>query len=200
VVADETGRSPARAATRVRLRWLAIVVAVMAVLTAGWPLLNTAVANRQPLASGARVTVGPGSASSGTVTVGRGWYVQPEGSNPALQYILRKGAVVIYVRHVSLVNRHQLPSMWRGMRQVLSVTEPGSSLGAPETTTTIHGLRGITGTVSDARLVGAATIVPGPSREFAIAMVVLAPRHTSQAVRTAAYHVVLSLEFAKAKR
>jgi hypothetical protein len=199
-VVDETGRSPARAATRVRLRWLAIVVAVMAVLTAGWPLLNTAVANRQALASGARVTVGPGSASSGTVTVGRGWYVQPEQSNPAVLYILRKSAVALYIRHISLASRQPLGSMWTGMRQVLAVTLPGASLGAPLTIMTIHGIGAITGTVSDARLVGTATIVPGPSRKFAIAMVVLAPRHTSQALRSAAHHVVLSIKFPKPSR
>jgi hypothetical protein len=200
VVADQTGRGRAPAATRVRLRWLAIVVAVMAVLTAGWPLLNTAVANRHPLASGAKVTIGSGHASSGMVTVGRGWYVQPEQSNPAVLYILRKSAVTLYIRHVSLASRQPLLSMWTGMRQVLAVTLPGASLGAPLTIRTIHGLGAITGTVSDARLVGTATIVPGPSRKFAIAMVVLAPRHTGQALRSAAHQVVLSLKFPKPSR
>ena len=90
--------------------------------------------------------------------------------------------------------------MWQGMRQVLSVTEPGARLGTPVSITTMHGLRAITGVISGAGLIGTATIVPGPSREFAIAMVVLAPRGTSKALRAAAHQVVVSLMFAGASR
>jgi hypothetical protein len=200
MVADETGRSPAPSTTRVRLRWLGIVVAVMAALTAGWPLLNSAVANRQPLARGAEVTIGSGRASSGTVTVGPGWFVQPMESNPGLQYVLRKGAIVLYLRHVSLVGRTELSSMWRGMRQVVSVTNPGSVLSAPVSTTLPNGLRAVTGTVSGPQLVGTFTIVPGPSGKFAITMIVLAPRRTSTALRAAAGQVVRSLELAEPSR
>jgi hypothetical protein len=199
VRADEA-RGPAATTTRFTLRWLAIVVATMALLTAGWPLLNSAVADKQQLASGAKVTIGSGRASSGTVTVGPGWYAQPAESNPALQYTLRKGAILLVIRHLFLVNRHQLPFMWRGMRQILSVTDPGSGLGKPVSITTFHGMPAITGTVSGPRLIGTATIVPGPSREFAIAMVVLAPHRTSQALRAQARQVVLSLMFAASSR
>lgn len=193
--ADEAGRGPATGATRFRLRWLAVVVAVMALLTAGWPLLNSAVANRQPLRAGAKVTIGSGRASSATVTVGPGWYVQPAQSNPALRYVLRNGAVVLDIRHVSFADHYQLAVMWRGMRQGLSVTEPGFGLSKPAEFTTASGRLGITGAVSGPLLVGTATIVPGPSREFAIAIVVLAPRRTSRALRAAAREVVLSLRF-----
>jgi hypothetical protein len=172
----------------------------MALLTAGWPLLNSAVANRQPLADGAKVTVGSGPTSSGTVTVGSGWYVQPAQSNPALVYVLRNGAIELDIRPVTLVNRGPLAAMWRGMEQVLSVTKPGSSLGRPIRTTTGHGFPAITGAVSGPRLIGTATIVPGPSREFGIAMVVLAPRGTSRELRAAARQVVLSLMFAEPSR
>jgi len=201
VLADETGRGPAASSvTKVRLRWLAIVVAVMALLTAGWPLLNSAVANRQPLANGARVTVGSGPTNSGTVTVGSGWYVQPAQSNPELEYVLRNGAIELDIRRVALVNRAQQAQMWRGMGQVLSLTVPGSSLGRPIRTTTAHGSPAITGAVSGPRLIGMATIVPGPSREFGIAMVVLAPRGTSRELRAAARQVVRSIMFAEPSR
>lgn len=200
MVADETGRGPAASTTNVRLRWLAIVVAIMALLTAGWPLLNSAVANRQALASGARVTIGPSRGSSGTVTVGAGWYIQPAQSNPALEYVLRKGAIVLDIRHVSLIesspaDSNEVSMMWRGMRQILAVTDPGSSLGRPINIMTIHGIVAITGAIAGPGLIGTATIVPGPSRDFAIAMVALAPRRTSLALRAAARRVVLSLMF-----
>jgi hypothetical protein len=196
VVADEPGRGPAASVTRVRLRWLAIVVAIMALLTAGWPLLNSAVANRQPLPAGAKVTVGSGRASSGTVTVGPGWYVQPEQSNSALESVLSNGGIVIDIRHVAFVNSRQLRFMWRGMRQILSVTHPGYGLSQLVRTTTVHGMQAFTCAVSGPRLAGMVTIVPGPSREFAIAMVVLAPHRASPALRAAARRVVLSLMFA----
>jgi hypothetical protein len=200
VVADQTGRGLAAGTTRVRLRWLAIVVSIMALLTAGWPLLNFAVANRQPLAAGAKVTVGSGRASSGTVTVGPGWSVQPAESNPALQDILRRGAVLLLIRHVSLVNRRQIGRVWPGMRLVLAVTNPGSMLSGPVTITTAHGLTAFTGNISGLLYTGTATVVPGPTGNFAVAMVALAPRGTSPALLAAARQVMTSVMFSTVSR
>jgi hypothetical protein len=200
VVADETGRGPTASVTKVRLRWLAIVVALMALLTAGWPLLNSAVANRQRLASGATITVGSGPASSGTVTVGSGWYARPEQSNPIQEYVLTKGAVVLDIRHVSLVNRQHVAGIWGGMREVLSVTHPGFTLRAPVTVWTARRMMAITGAVFGPHMAGTATVVPGPSREFAIAMLVLAPRGTNRTLIASAHRVVLSLLFSAPDR
>lgn len=200
MVADETGRGPAASVTTARLRWLAVVVALMALLTAGWPLLNSAVANEQRLARGATVTVGQRPASSGTVTVGSGWYVRPAQSNPTQEFVLAKDGVVLDIRHVSLVSRQQIPAMWGGMRQVLSVTNPGLRLSGPVTTTTAHRMRAFTGAVSGRYTTGTATLVPGPSRQFAIAMVVLAPRGTSRTLIEAARRIVLSLMFSAPSR
>lgn len=200
MAADETARRAAAGPTKVRLRWLAIVVAIMALLTAGWPLLNSAIANRQPLPSGARITIGSGPANSGTLTVGRGWYVQPAQTNPTQEYVLRNDAVELDIRHLSLVDRDQVAFIWRGMRQVLSVIDPGFGLGEPVRYTTVHGLPGITGAVFGPALTGTVTIVPGPSREFAIGMVVLAPRGASRAVLAAAHRIVISLMFPAASR
>lgn len=195
MVADETGRRPAASTTRLRLRWLAVVVAIMALLTAGWPLLNSAVANRQPLAAGSRVTVGTGGTSSGTVTVGAGWYVQPAGSNSTQEYVLRKGPVELDIDHVSLINRGQVPTIWDGLRRLLSVSDPGSRLSKPVSLMTGRRLHALTGAVSGRRLTGIATIVVGPSGEFAIEMITLAPRATRVAMRTAAVQVMASLMF-----
>lgn len=200
MVADETGRGPAASTTKVRLRWLAIVVAIMALLTAGWPLLNSIVSNRQPLAAGSKVTVGPVSTSSGTVTVGPGWYVQPAESNPTQQYVLRNGAVVFDIRRVALVGRGQLAGMWAGMREILSVSNPGLRLGRPVNITTARKLGAVSGRIFGQRMVGTATVVPGPSREFAIAMVVLAPQRTSRALLAAAHRIMVSLMFGAPSR
>jgi hypothetical protein len=200
VLADETGRGPAASATKVRLRWLAVVVTIMALLTAGWPLLNSIVSNRQPLAAGAKVTVGPGSTSSGTVTVGPGWSIEPEQSNPTQQYVLRNGAVVFEIRHVALVSRSQPAGTWLGMRGILAISNPGFRLGRPVTIMIFHVPGAITGRIYGPRLVGFATVVPGPSRNFAIAMVELAPRHTSRALLAAAHRIMVSLMFAAPSR
>jgi hypothetical protein len=200
VVADETGRGPGASTTKVRLRWLAVVVAIMALLTAGWPLLNSIVSDRQPLAAGSKVTVGAGSTSSGTVTVGQGWYVEPAESNPTQQYELRNGAVVFDIRHVALIGHSQLGGMWVGIREILSVLNPGLRVGKPVDITTAHKFAAVTGRIFSPRLVGMATLVPGPSKEFGIAMVVLAPPRTSRALLADARRIMASLAFATPSR
>ncbi len=195
MVADETEHGPAARTTRFRLRWLAVVVATMALLTAGWPLLNSAVANRQPLAAGSRLTIGTSPASSGVVTVGPGWSIQPEQSNPRQEYVLRKDGLELVISHIGLVNPDQVPRIWQGMRQILAVTNPGSRLSKPITISTAHRLRAFTGAVTGPRLIGMVTIFPGPSREFAIVMLVLVPRRASPELRAAALQVTTSLIF-----
>jgi hypothetical protein len=200
VAADETARRPATSATKLRLRWLVIVVAIMALLTAGWPLLNMAVANRRPLAAGSRLTVGPAPGNSAVVTVGAGWYVLPAQSNPTQGYVLHEGNLDLSITHVSMVNHGQAPLMWRGLRRILSVSHPGARLSRPVHITFGHGLRAITGVVVGSHFIGTATIFPGPSRQFAIEMIVFAPLKTSPALRAAAVSVIRSLVFTAESR
>jgi hypothetical protein len=195
VAADQIETRPAVSTTRRRLRWLAIVVAIMALLTAGWPLLNSAVDNRQPLAAGSRLTVGTAPASAADVTVGPGWSVLPAQSNPVQGYVLQKGGLLLYLTHVSLVDRNQVQRLWPGLRRILSVNHPGSRLSRPAFITTAHGLLAFTGVVVGTRVTGTATIFPGPSREFAIVIIALAPRHTSPALRAATARIIASLMF-----
>jgi hypothetical protein len=200
VATDETSPRPATSATRLRLRWLVIVVALMALLTAGWPLLNSAVANRQPLAAGSRLTVGTGPASSAVVTVGSGWSLLPAQSNPMQGYLLQRGDLRLSITHVALVGRDQVPRMWEGLRRILAVSDPGARLSKPTYITGTSGLRAITGVMTGPRVIGAATIVPGPSRQFGIEMVVVAPRRAMAAMRAAAVRVMTSLRFTAATR
>jgi hypothetical protein len=86
------------------------------------------------------------------------------------------------------------------MRQILSITNPGLRLGRPLKITIAHKLAALTGRILGQRMIGTATVVPGPSREFAIAMVVLAPPRTSRAVIAAADRIMASLMFAAAGR
>jgi hypothetical protein len=196
VAADETADRPTVSATKLRLRWLVIVVAVMAVLTAGWPLLNTSVANRHPLAAGSRLTVGT-SPSSGVVTVGAGWSLLSDQSNPTQGYLLQRGNLQLSITHVGLLNRVQLPQMRRGLMRILSVSNPGIRFSKPAFITTRDGLRAITTVVTGGRQIGTATIVRGPSGTFGIVMLALAPRGTSGALHAAAARVMVSLRFTR---
>jgi hypothetical protein len=58
-----------------------------------------------------------------------------------------------------------------------------------------HRVRAITGVVASTDLVGTATIVPGPSRQFGIEMTALAPRRTRAAARLLAIMVMRTLRF-----
>lgn len=193
--ADDATQRPARRITRHRLRRLAVVVAVMALLTAGWPLVNAMVADRQPLAGGSKLIIGSGTRNSAVVTVGRGWSVLPEESNPVQGYLLRRGPVELSILHVDLVNSSQVARLWSGVRRILLVSSPSARLGAPVFFRTARGLPGLSGAITTARKVGTATIVPGPSRQFAIVMLVLAPRGTHLVMRVAGARVVGSLRF-----
>jgi hypothetical protein len=194
VAADETISRSAASATKLRLRWLAIVVAIMALLTAGWPLLNSAVANQHPLAAGSRLTVGT-SPSSAVVTLGPGWSMLSAQSNPMQGYVLQRGSLELSITHLALVNRGKAPQLWQGLREILSLSNPGSRLSRPAIITTSQGVHAITGVVTTPRLIGTATIFPGPSGNFGIAMVALGPRRLSPAIRAAAHRVTVSLMF-----
>lgn len=195
MAAEETATSPAASVIKLRLRWLLIVVAVMAVLTAGWPLLNMAVANRRPLAAGSHLTVGTGPSSSAVITVGPGWSLLSAQSNPMLGYVLQHGQIQLSINHVALVAGNQVPRLWRGLREILALSDPGVRLTRPVLIMRDHKLRAITGAIIGTRLVGSASIVPGPSRQFGIEMIALAPRGTNAARRLLAIMVMRSLRF-----
>jgi hypothetical protein len=194
VAADETARRPSVSATKLRLRWLVIVVAVMAVLTAGWPLIDMAVSDQHPLTAGSRLTVGT-NPSSGVVTVGSGWSLLSEQTDPTQGYLLQRGNLQLSITHVGLLNREQLPQMWRGLLRILAVSNPGIRFSKPAFITTRHGLHAITSVVTGRRQIGTATIVRGPSGNFGIEMLALAPRGTSPALHAAAARVMVSLMF-----
>ncbi len=172
----------------------------MALLTAGWPLVDAVVTNKQPLAAGSKLTIGSGAGSSAVVTLGPGWSELPEQSNPYESYLLRRGAVELSIIDVDLVNRSQVRHLWQGLGQILSVSNPGIRIGRAAHIYTIDGMRAITGIIVGPRKVGTATIFPGPSRQFAVEVLVLAPRGTNPALRAAALRIVRSLRFTAAHR
>lgn len=184
-------------ADSVRVRWLVLVVAVMAGLTAGWPLLNTAVANRQPVPAGSTQYIGAGPADSAHVTVGPGWTLAPAQSNPRLEMSMSRGPVSLSAAFVRLPVGWHPGQLWAGLRSTLGIRHPGARLGAARVTTNVQGLTGLVGILVQGDLSGTATIFPAPSRRFAVVMLLLAPRHTRLVDLGVAHKLIRSMRFAR---
>jgi hypothetical protein len=195
MVADQPRQPRGSASPRARLRWLAIVVGVMALLTAGWPLLNASVADKQQLAPRASLRVGPSGRDSASVRVGQGWFVRPAQTDPSQEYMLRRGAVAISIGYVSLLGRYQAAGLWDGLRRVLRVSNPGVSLGQPAAVTTGQGREGLVATAASARSAGVVSVFVGPSGTYAIQIVVLAPRSARLAAGADSSQLIRSLRF-----
>jgi hypothetical protein len=178
-----------------RLRWLVTIIAIMAVLTAGWPLLNRAVANRQGLAANTKLVVGPNQRSSAVVTLGPGWLLRAGDTNPRLAYLLQRGAATMTIAYASLVNNRQVSDLWMGMRGVIALHHPGTTLSPPLPIRSIHGAAGDFGVVQGPGLAGTAAVFAGPSRRYAVEMLIVIPKGSARANLLAAQRIMRSVLF-----
>ncbi len=183
----------ARADT-VRLRWLTAVLIVMAVLTVGWPLVNRAVSDRRTLAAGTMLRVGPDKTDMAEFTVGPGWSMVPSETNPQQDYSLRRGAVDMTVSYVAVINGAHPAQLWAGLRTIVRISDPGVRLGQPSAYTTAQGRTGVQGTLASRADTGSASVVRSPSGTFAVAMILIGPRHSFRANLAAAHRVMRSLQ------
>lgn len=183
-----------------RLHWLVIVVAIMAVLTAGWPLINLAVSDNRRLGANTRLTIGPSHRDSAQVTVGPGWLMQSAQSNPHLAYSLHRGGVTMSIDYVDLLSRSDVGELWSGMGQILQISHPGASLSAPLPITSAHGLEGDAGRVTSRMIRGTAAVFANRPRQYAVEIVVMASRRTPLANLVAAQRIVRSVLFPAAAR
>jgi hypothetical protein len=190
-----SGTAAATPAGSARIRWLVLVIALMAVLTAGWPLINLAVSNNRRVATNSRLTVGPSHKDSAQVTVGPGWLMQSAQSNPKMAYSLRRGRVIVSIAYVALLSRNDVDDLWRGMRQILQITHPGAGLSTPGRITSAHGLPGDAGLVTGRTMRGTAAVFANRPGQYAVEIVVIAPRATRLANLVAAQRIVRSVLF-----
>jgi hypothetical protein len=188
-------RPPGTPSARVRLRGLLIVVAVMVLLTAGWPLLNALVADKQVVAAGTALQIGPGGLNSASVRVGPQWSLRPAESNPREGYVLSRGAVAVSIEYVTLEHAEREAVIWGGLRQVLRVSHPGVSLGPPKAVTSSQGREGRTAMLTSTRSIGAVAVFVAPSGTYAIQMIVLAPRGVSPIAAGATRQFLRTLRF-----
>jgi hypothetical protein len=183
----------------IRLRRLVIVIAIMAILTAGWPLLNLAVSNNRSLSARSKLIVGPNQKNA-SVMVGRGWSMQAGQSNPRLGYSLRRGQVAVAISYVNLIDKAHTALLWDGMRQLIQISHPGATLSRPRRVTSLHRLDGEAGVVSGRNLIGTAAVYSDPPRGFAIEIIEVAPRTTARANLLAAQRIIRSVLFLSASR
>jgi hypothetical protein len=186
------GRS-ASGTARLRVRWLLIVIAIMVVLTAGWPLINAAVSARHNLKPGTRLTVGPGGRHSAQITVGSGWSLQQAENTQLYGYVLRSGSVDLAVDYVGLLSKGQARNLWAGLRQLLRIEDPGVRLGPPVVFTSAFGRAGISGKLTGRLRDGTASVFSDPGRGFAVEMIMLAPRSIRRSVFKPGLQIMRSL-------
>jgi hypothetical protein len=183
----------ARADT-VRLRWLTAVLIVMAVLTVGWPLVNLAVSDRRALAAGTMLRLGPDKTDMAEFTVGPGWSMVPSETDPQLGYSLRRGPVDMSVSYVAVINGAQPAELWAGLGKIIRLNDPGVRLGRPSAYMTAQGRPGEEGTLASPQDTGMATVVRSPSGVFAVAMILIGPRHAARVNLAAARRIMHSLQ------
>jgi hypothetical protein len=191
-----SGSAAAAPGGSLRLRWLLIVVAIMAVLTAGWPLINIAVSDNSRIAANSKLSVGPSRKNSAQVTVGPGWLMQSAQSDPREAYSLRRGGVTLSIIYVDLLSRSDVDGLWQGMAQLLRISYPGTSLSRPVRVTSVHGYPGATGLITSRTTRGTAAVFADQQRQFAVEIVITAPRRTPVANLVAAQRIMRSVLFA----
>jgi len=183
------------ASPRVRIRWLVAVVTVMALLTAGWPLLNKIVADSRPLAAGTSLTIHPGGAVSARMGIGRGWRMMPAESNPRQRYLLRAGPAMLTVSAASLPAPVSDAELWAGMRQLLRLTHSGARVGGMTPFISTTGQAGIAGPFAVGAEAGTAIVFIAPADTATLQVVVLAPRSDADRVQAATRLLIRSVTF-----
>jgi hypothetical protein len=193
-------RTAAPRSDRRRLHLLVIVIGVMVLLTAGWPLLNLAVSDDRSVAANSKLTVGVGHRSSGSVTMGPGWTMLSAQSDPQDSYSLVRGSSQMSLDYVPLINPDQIPHLWAGLRRVEEFEHPGATLSPPVQLTSAQGYQGQAGVLGYGSLVGTAAIFPSPSRKFAIELTVLSPPGTASVALATITRSIRSLRFSPGLR
>jgi hypothetical protein len=195
MAAEQPGQPPGTVSPRTRLRGLLIVVTIMVVLTAGWPLLDSLVADRQNVAAGTPLRIGPSGPDSASLRVGPDWTIRPAQTDPRQDYVLARGAVTVSISYLSLIHPYRVAGIWTGLRQILRISHPGVRLGLPMTVTSNQGLRGRTAKLTSMRTAGAVTVFVGPSGNYAIQVVVIGPQSASPVAAQATRQFIGTLRF-----
>ncbi len=153
-----------------RSNWvpLGVAAAVVAVLTAGWALVNAGLPQTEDLAAGQNITLGSGDGYEASMSVDDGWELDTGSSAQGERYVLTKGPVNLQVRVVTPVARASATELWEGMREIVRVGDASAALGEPKPVTSEGGAEGLTGDLHVQQRTGTATVFPSPGGDFAV--------------------------------
>jgi hypothetical protein len=177
------------------VRGVAVLVAVVVLVTAVWPLASAALPDGQPLAAGRVLVIGPDRGHSARFTVGRGWSMLASQSDPTQGYSLRQGDMTVTVGYVSLLGRGQAGQLWAGLRRIVQSDHSGSRLGPMRVIRVSQTVTEDTGYLAEGAMAGEAAVLPDLLEVYAIEVTILAPAGADTARLRAAERVIRSLRF-----
>ncbi|WP_436774444.1 hypothetical protein [Yinghuangia sp. YIM S09857] len=181
------------------------VLAVMALLVAGWPFLASRLSDDRELPDGAVLRVGPGDGDHAWFTLGGGWTMAESETTPSQEYVLTRGSTELSVAYLGLMSSDYADRLWDGLRRSVRVSSSDARLGPPTPVLSANGARGSIGGLTQGDERGTAAVYPAPDGSFAIRMIALAPSDTdtdttdltdADADHAAALAVIRSLSFA----
>ena len=143
-------------------------VAVVAVLTGGWALVNAALPATETMTSGHSMTLGSGEGYEASMVFDEGWELDKGASSQGQHYLFTKGPVNLNMAVVVPPGRATATELWEGMRDTVRVDDAGATLDDPEPVTSDRGAEGLTGDLHTHQHTGTATVFPAPSGDFAV--------------------------------
>ncbi|MFE4061973.1 hypothetical protein ACFXP3_37805 [Streptomyces sp. NPDC059096] len=150
------------------------VLLVVVALTAGWTLVDAALDDRERIAAGSALVLGPDDEIALLRVEGHGWALGRSASDPDMAYALSRDGVDLTARYVPLTGTGDPGTLWAGLRKVQSVADSGSRLSAGHPLTGARGAIGRSGSLTGAGRAGSATVWLPPGRGYAVEIVVLA--------------------------
>jgi hypothetical protein len=147
---------------------LGVTALLVAVLTGGWTLVNSALPKTEELAQGQSMTLGSGGTHEASVTFDDGWSLDTGSSAQGQQYLFTKGPVNLMVSVVQPVENATATELWEGMRDIVRVSDASAALGEPKPITSESGAEGLTGDMHIRQHTGSATVFPAPRGDFAV--------------------------------
>ncbi|MFJ1750757.1 hypothetical protein ACIOJD_31640 [Streptomyces sp. NPDC088116] len=171
------------------------VLTLMAALTAGWPLIDRALNDHEPVRNGAVLQLGPDDDIALLRVVGEGWELSKSASDPDTAYTLSRDGVDVVAGYVDLSGGGEAGELWSGLRKVQSVADGDSRLGGPRPVTGTRGAEGRTGTLTRDGRTGTATLWLPPDRSYAVEVTVLAKPRTGPRARADAAAMARGVSF-----
>ncbi|MFE3457113.1 hypothetical protein ACFXKD_06160 [Nocardiopsis aegyptia] len=198
-MAPETDERPPHGPPGADGSWwaLGLAVAVVAVLVAGWPLLDAALPDTEPVRSGHTLQVGSSQEVEARFTLRQdGWDLHSGTSTAERVHHFSRGPAELTLTTVTPTTAvpPTAPELWRGLDRTLRAGDGSARLGVPDATTAQDGTRGLTGTLTSDTESGTAVLYPSPDGRFAVSMT-LAGRDATRADLAAVDDVLTSITF-----